>query len=344
MANWVIHLFNGFLNPHGGSETEALALAEQLRAHGEVKLWATSSRSPAELREAHGIERITLARAVRGRLAHGSGRDAGPDGGTYVFVGAHWRNRLWTLVVPPPQRLIYVFNTFHPKILSLTSQHPPLLRWPKTEYVFISEFQKTLLATPGVIHPSPIDIARFTPAANAYAKPAGHRPVVGRLSRDTLAKHDPEDFALYREWSANGADVKLQGATCIAGALEANPHLELLPEGAGAAVDFLRSLDVFYYRTGSHVETFGRVVFEAMACGLPVVCHRRGGYAASIRHGENGFLFDTTQEAREIMRVLLDQPALRAKIGANARRTVEALYSRSALERRAQFYHGQAMA
>ncbi|QGZ60986.1 glycosyltransferase family 4 protein [Paraburkholderia acidisoli] len=341
MANRVIHLFNGFLNPHGGSESEALALAEQLRAHGEVKLWATSSRSPAALRETHGIERITLGQAARGRLGNAADSPSIPDGGTYVFVGAHWRNRLWPLVVPAPQRLIYVFNTFHPKILPLTSQHPPLLRWPKTEYVFISEFQKTLLDTPGVIHPSPIDIARFTPAAQPHRR---SRPVIGRLSRDTLAKHDPEDLALYREWMAAGADVKLQGASCLADQIEANPHLELLPEGARAAVDFLRSLDVFYYRTGSHVETFGRVVFEAMACGLPVVCHRRGGYANSIRHGENGFLFDTTQEAREIMQRLLAQPLLRAKIGAQARRTVESLYSRSALERRAQFYHGHAMA
>lgn len=338
MANRVIHLFNGFLNPNGGSELEALTLAEQLRAHGDVRLWATSSRSPASLRERHGIERINIGQACRG---------ARPDGGTYVFVGAHWRNKLWPLAVPAPERLIYVFNTFHPKILSLTSQHPLLLRWPQTEYVFISEFQKTLLDTPGVIHPSPIDITRYTPAmASATQSASGaarRRPVIGRLSRDTLAKHDAEDLALYREWAAGAAQVRLQGATCLAGSLEAGEHLELVPEGAAPAVDFLRSLDVFYYRTGSHVETFGRVVFEAMACGLPVVCHRRGGYANSIRHGENGFLFDTTDEARDIMRVLLDQPALRATIGRNARRTVETLYSRSALARRAQFYLNQAM-
>jgi len=331
MANRVIHLFNGFLNPHGGSELEALTLADQLRAHGDVKLWATSSRSPAALRERHGIERIGFGQACRG---------ARPDGGTYVFVGAHWRNKLWPFAVPAPERLIYVFNTFHPKLLSLTSQRPLLLGWPKTEYVFISEFQKTLLDTPGVIHPSPIDIARFTPASRGAAR---RRPVIGRLSRDTLPKHDVEDLALYREWSGGAAQVKLQGATCLSDQLEAGTHLELTPEGAAPAVDFLRSLDVFYYRTGSHVETFGRVVFEAMACGLPVVCHRHGGYANSIRHGENGFLFDTTDEARDIMRALLDQPGLRATIGRNARRTVEALYSRSALARRAQFYLGHVM-
>jgi glycosyltransferase involved in cell wall biosynthesis len=334
MKRQVIHVFNGFQNPYGGSELEALALADQLRERDVVKLWATSARSSARLCEQHGIERITLRHAARLRLETGTGAD------TYVFVGAHWRNKLWPFVVPAPRRLIYVFNTFHPKILSMTSQHSLLLRWPKTEYVFISDFQKTLLNTPGVVHPSPIDIACFTPSKEV----ANATPVIGRLSRDVLAKHDPEDVALYRDWSGDGVHVKLQGATCLADRIESGSHLELMPEGAMPAADFLRTLDIFYYRTGSQVETFGRVVVEAMACALPVVCHRRGGYTDTIRHGENGFLFDTTEEARQIIRELLLQPALRAQIGANARRTVEALYSRGALAHRSQFYHGHAMA
>ena len=84
-----------------------------------------------------------------------------PDGGTYVFVGAHWRNRLWPYLATAPRRLIYVFNTFHPKLLALTARHPALLRWPRPEFVFISEFQKTLLGIDGQVHPSPIDIDAF---------------------------------------------------------------------------------------------------------------------------------------------------------------------------------------
>jgi glycosyltransferase involved in cell wall biosynthesis len=114
--------------------------------------------------------------------------------------------------------------------------------------------------------------------------------------------------------------------------------VQLLAEGAMPAVDFLRSLDVFYYRTGAHVETFGRVVLEAMACALPVVCHRRGGYAECIRHGENGFLFDSTDEARGIVRRLMADPSLRASVGARARETVESMYSSEAVERRTRFY------
>jgi glycosyltransferase involved in cell wall biosynthesis len=324
MPKQVIHIFNGFHNPHGGSEQEALYLADLLRKTNEVKLWSLSSRSSPELRETFGIVPIGLTSQQR------------PNGGTYVFVGAHWRNKLWPYRVEPPQRLIYVFNTFHPKILKLTSNHPLLLRWPKTEYVLISEFEKKLLGVDAVVHPSPIDIELFTPEPRL----THDRPVIGRLSRDTQGKHTAEDLPLYRQWSADGAKLRLQGAMCLRDALGDDPNIELLPDGATPAADFLRSLDIFYYRTGSHVETFGRVVLEAMACALPVVCHKKGGYADSIRHGENGFLFDTTEEAHRIVDMLIADPALRAAVGKRARKTVESMYSEEALALRAAFYSG----
>ncbi len=44
-------------------------------------------------------------------------------------------------------------------------------------------------------------------------------------------------------------------------------------------------------------EPFGFSVVEAMACGTPVIATRRGSMAEIIRHGENGFLVDTPEEA-----------------------------------------------
>ena len=63
---------------------------------------------------------------------------------------------------------------------------------------------------------------------------------------------------------------------------------------------FLLELDCFFYRTSEkYHEAWGRVVTEAMACGLPIVCHDRGGYAEIIDHGRNEFLLDTQEEALE---------------------------------------------
>ena len=319
-----IHLFNGFQNPTGGSELEALALYELLRHDSDVHLWATSSRASPALLQRFPIRRISLLRRQV------------PHGGTYVFVGAHWRNKVWPYLIATPRRLIYIYNTFHPKIIGLTSQMPRALGWPTTEYVLISAFQRTLLALPQTVqvHPSPIDIAVFTPPERPRNAPV----VIGRMSRDTPDKHDPEDSALYQELARQGCAIHLQGATCIAQSLAGVPAIVIGAEGQRPAADFLRGLDIFYYRSGVHVETFGRVVIEAMACARPVVCHAHGGYAEHIRHGENGFLFTTTDQARSILAMLIADPALCATVGANARVTVEKLYAPSANQQRLAFY------
>ncbi len=317
-----IHLFNGFMNPFGGSESETLSLYALLRSKAEVHLWATSSRASRELMAQFPIRKVA-PHTFRF-----------PRGGTYVFFGAHWRNKLWPYLIPSPNRLIYVFNTFHPKIAGLTRNIPALLGWPNPDYVFISEFQKRLLGMGGVVHPSPINIDRFLPKCAGNNEPL----VVGRLSRDALDKHHEEDVRIYQELAHDGFEIRIQGGTCLEHKFPADDRIRLFPEGHLPAERFLSELDVFYYRTGTFVETFGRVVFEAMACALPVVCHYHGGYADHIKHGENGFLFETTGEARQILRKLKADAALRARVGGRARKTVEELFSKEALESRLGFY------
>lgn len=325
VAGNTIHIFNGFLNPYGGSELEALSLFKLLRDKAQVRLWATSSRVSPQLLKAFPIRRVAPHKGLL------------PDGGNYVFVGAHWRNKFWPYLARKPHRLIYVYNTFHPKVVALTSRMPRLLRWPRTEYVVISEFQKTLVGVDGEVHPSPIDIGQFIPAAQA-PRAAGSPVIIGRMSRDTPDKHHADDLALYAALAQRGCEVMLQGASCIADRLPQSERIHVYPEGHFPAAQFLQGLDIFYYRTGAHVETFGRVVFEAMACGLPVVCHAHGGYADTIRHGKNGFLFDTPGQASEILDQLISDPELRAEVGKNARETVESLYSPSSQHARLAFY------
>lgn len=77
----------------------------------------------------------------------------------------------------------------------------------------------------------------------------------------------------------------------------------------------------------SHYEGFGKTPFEAMARGLAVVATKVGGLVDLVRDGENGFLCepgDVEGLARRIEQ-LLDDPALAARFGAQARRDVQAL-------------------
>ncbi|MBZ9741298.1 MULTISPECIES: glycosyltransferase family 4 protein [unclassified Mesorhizobium] len=317
----MIHLFNGFQDRFGGSDRKTLELYRLLGGEAEARLWAASSRASDEWTRQFPIRRVSpLTRRV-------------PDGGTYVFIGAHWRNKMWPYLIPRPRRLIYDFSTFHPKVMALTTRMPAMLGWPAAELVLVSDFQKRLLRADGVVHPSPIDIGLFS------SRPRPDGPfTIGRMSRDTPDKHNAEDVALYEALLADGVAVKIQGGMQLKDKLAPHPGLELLPVGQFAAEDFLPTLDVFYYRTGSHVETFGRVVLEAMACGLPVVCHSHGGYVDHIRHGENGFLFETSQQAARILANLKADPGLRATVGRKARQTVEQLFSPQALQERLDFY------
>lgn len=82
------------------------------------------------------------------------------------------------------------------------------------------------------------------------------------------------------------------------------------------------SADVFLFP--SKTETFGNVVPEAMASGLPVVAYDHAAAGQLIRHGVNGLLarFDEPAEyCRIARRAIIDRDALRA-LGARARRDV----------------------
>jgi glycosyltransferase involved in cell wall biosynthesis len=63
-------------------------------------------------------------------------------------------------------------------------------------------------------------------------------------------------------------------------------------------------------------EPFGFSVVEAMACGTPVIATRRGSMAEIIRHGENGFLVNTQEDAIVAVEAssALDRAAVRASV------------------------------
>jgi glycosyltransferase involved in cell wall biosynthesis len=70
------------------------------------------------------------------------------------------------------------------------------------------------------------------------------------------------------------------------------------------------------------------VLVEAMACGLPVVATSAGGVCELVEHGHNGLLaasHDVSSVAGHLVALLHDE-GLRARLGAAARRTVEAEY------------------
>ena len=73
-------------------------------------------------------------------------------------------------------------------------------------------------------------------------------------------------------------------------------------------------------------DSFGMVITEAMACGLPVITTRLAGAAELIVDNVNGLLLDRAGDSRELTRLirkLLADPKLVVSIGSSARVTAE---------------------
>jgi glycosyltransferase involved in cell wall biosynthesis len=67
-------------------------------------------------------------------------------------------------------------------------------------------------------------------------------------------------------------------------------------------------------------------LIQVMAAGKPVIASPVGANRQVVRHGVNGFLAETPEQWTEALRALAD-PDLRARMGAEARKTVEEGYA-----------------
>jgi len=88
----------------------------------------------------------------------------------------------------------------------------------------------------------------------------------------------------------------------------------------------------------STTDTFGNVVLEAQACGIPAIVSDVGGPRDLVQHGKDGFVTKALDvgELAEAIRRLVEDPALRQRMGAAARGRVE---SRDWTEAFEKFWH-----
>jgi glycosyltransferase involved in cell wall biosynthesis len=306
----------------GGSERRTYELYRLLSPHADVKVWTTHRPHPSL------AALLPIQRIVPGRLQF-------PRGGTVVFVGVYYRYGRW-IHWSGCRRRIIVYNSHHPHILRRRVRKLRSFWTHDVEVVFAARWVREESGFDGPVQVSPVDMARFTPRSG----PRPLRPfTVGRLSRNQPEKHDGRDPALYAELVGRGMSVRLMGADCLRQVTPFDQRIELLPECAVDAADFLQGLDCLFYRTAAEWrEPHGRVVQEAMACGLPVVCCRHGGMSEYIDHGRNGFLVDDDRQALQILEMLRADPALRERVGAAARRSMEALFSAESMQRVRDYY------
>jgi hypothetical protein len=305
-----IHLINPLRNRWGGSERRTIETWRMLRSSATVQVWCARDAAP-ELR------RECAARVINPLLL------SYPRTGTLVFVGTYFSVGRW-IALTHPQRVVVIFNTDQPRWL-----RDNLARIASSgcaaEVVYTSHALRNRHRGVGAVLESPVALDQFPFAAPATD---AMRPfTIGRYSRDDLPKHHGDDPALWRTLAAEGFRVRLMGATCLAPYLADVPGIELLPAGTEPPLAFLRSLDAFAYRTADNwFEAFGRVIFEAMAAGTPVICGRRGGYADYLTAGHTALLGDDTHTLLDHARALRANRALATSLAANARQLVERMH------------------
>jgi len=310
-----LHIVGRFDDPHTGAERSLPDLADLLRGRRVTHLWSDMPVHPWF--------------AARGVRQLGPAPGGHPVGGGLLVGGVHVQLGRW-LEVASPERVTLRYNLPNhqrlfdaiARIRSATGLDPAL--------VFVSQALQLSVGLPGRVEPSLIRLEPFLdlPVAPPRAGPLA----VGRVSRDVVEKHDPQDVGLYRMLAARGVRVRLMGASCLQPWLADVSGVDLLPAGAQPVTEFLASLDVFFYRTGSFTEPYGRVVLEAMAAGLPVIAAASGGYAEQMTPGRDGFPVRTQEEALQALQALLHSRELRDRVGRAARLRAQAVHGPQAIE------------
>ena len=144
-----------------------------------------------------------------------------------------------------------------------------------------------------VVVPLGVDIELFVRNPSPTTLPSLQKPVFVYFGRLAVEK-SPEEFL----------KLELPGTKLVLGDGPLRRKLEKkYPEAfffgryevGKKFVDLLSLCDVFVFP--SRTETFGLVVLEALACGIPVAAHNVMGPRDSITEGEDGYLNENLREA-----------------------------------------------
>jgi glycosyltransferase involved in cell wall biosynthesis len=143
-----------------------------------------------------------------------------------------------------------------------------------------------------------------------YVDPHQRDPIFNALYRYYSQPAAYQEL-IHREAAALGGQARLHGRVA---------NSEICPHYSRAGI--------FVFPSLWH-EPFGIPVIEAMAAGLPVIATRGGALPEVVVDGETGILVERgdAEGLAAAIRTLLENPALRARMGAAGRRRVQQLFT-----------------
>ncbi|MEG4577154.1 glycosyltransferase family 4 protein [Microcoleus sp. N3A4] len=253
-----------------------------------------------------------------------------------------------------PELESYTENIYDIVLLHVWRDHPnlPIMNWPgkikipckriivfshswssrldfqADQYMVPSKFAYENSWADSLMHIIPLGIPTEQ-YSKFQLKVLNHSPVVGRLSTMLSSKISSDTIHFWREipvqkFLIGGGGPQFQTLQI---AFSDDPRFLFTGEIPPKQVPrFLRQIDIFLYDTVSHIESFCRVILEAMAAGCVVVAKDKGAIKELIEHEQTGFLYSSNKEALLICEHLLKNPNLRESISLSAQR-VALLYS-----------------
>lgn len=189
--------------------------------------------------------------------------------------------------------------------------------------------------------PNGIDVTAFDVKQDYHLHAPARIVYVGRLHEQ---KGVETLLQAARLWQDNGAEPAFRVRLIGDGPARSQLQELAVQLGITEQVEFaglrqeirpeLETADIFVLP--SRAEGLSNALLEAMSCALPVVASDIPGNANVIHSGENGLLFQAEDEhdLAAALCTLLEQQALRARLGCAARATVERTYSLNAIARR----------
>lgn len=340
----------------------ALETALRLRVHGHSVTTACPPGSPLaqelkkqglpvlEVSRRHKYVAFAAVKALRQELLREN----------YAGVLVHQLNDLWQ-VVPAMRglneiKLVGVAHTFvgirkkdflHRwlygrlnSLIALTSIH----RGNLLEHLPVREHQLDVI-------PNSVDTSRFQPGKRSeefrrrYG--AGAPALIGVVSRLDMNKGLIESLAAAQELRAQGLEFKLLIAgkeTAGEGGTEAVLREEIARRDLSGCAELIghhanietvmASFDILLMP--SPAETFGRILIEAMACGVPIVASRGGGVPDIIEDGVNGFLVPPLDAGAmaQALRKLLQSAEMRQEMSERGLQIAKQRYDTEAVENR----------
>jgi glycosyltransferase involved in cell wall biosynthesis len=182
--------------------------------------------------------------------------------------------------------------------------------------------------------PSVVDLTRYVRRPDSAApEPAADKAVIGWIGTPMTVRYLGEmRDVLEKVTKSGGARLHIIGAS-VPDELAGLPAVSI-PWNEATEVQEISKFSIGIMPLKATPWELGKCGFkllQVMAAGLPVVASAIGVNARIVRHGVNGFLASNAEEWRAAITTLCADPALREKMGREARKTVEENYSLDAV-------------